>query len=383
MYRLIIVDDEKIIREGLADYIAGENLGFEVMGIFEDGQYAIDFINNNEIEVCITDIRLIEVSGLELAKFIYDHYPKIKVVLLSGYKEFDYAKKGIEFNVENYLLKPADFDEIKDTLKCIKEKLDEEVKEGERVIHYEKLKTIVQEELFCDILMGAQTDEEKIIEKFKQLQLNIDYSNLHAFLVTVRVENYENYISEHWHYGRDKLHTAILNIIAENSNDVHFFQTDFRDDEMTLLAVMPNHTQSEVFNEKVRQSLDEAKSNIKDTLQLTLTETETHWFTQLSELINYNSAKKSGESERFDGDNENGIFDEQIQLIIYYISKKQLEEADNLLKSFVKSIGSLQHAAARYYANRMLTMLSDSFRETVKDISKLNIAARGCSKTMA
>jgi len=87
-YKLLIVDDEEIIRESLVNFVAWEAMGFEVVEKLEDGREAIEYILRMPVDVVLTDIKMTFVSGLELAKYIHEFNPGIKVVIISGYKDF-------------------------------------------------------------------------------------------------------------------------------------------------------------------------------------------------------------------------------------------------------------------------------------------------------
>ncbi len=138
MYNLLIADDEKNIREGLSRFIDWDALGFKVVMKCEDGEDVIDYINAMSVDVVLCDIRMNRKSGLEVAKYVCEKAPNIKVVLMSGYQEFEYAKKALEYNVVFYIVKPIEIDEIKekfiriksdlDSLKNINEKMQQEKK---------------------------------------------------------------------------------------------------------------------------------------------------------------------------------------------------------------------------------------------------------------
>ena len=108
MYSLIIVDDETDTHELLKYYIEDVIGQFVVSGCFKNGREAIEFLEKNKVDIVITDIKMPEVSGIELAQYIYESTPETKVIILSAYNEFDYAKQAIAFNVSNYLLKAVD-----------------------------------------------------------------------------------------------------------------------------------------------------------------------------------------------------------------------------------------------------------------------------------
>ena len=117
MYRVIIVDDEPVIRRGLRETIEWDALGLEVAGEAADGQEALRLVREMRPEILITDIRMPEMDGLELIREVkkLDFNPKITI--LSGYSDYDYLKTAIRLGVDNYLLKPIDNDELVSNLK--------------------------------------------------------------------------------------------------------------------------------------------------------------------------------------------------------------------------------------------------------------------------
>lgn len=128
MYSIILIDDEPNTYEVLAEFIQAENIGFEVVGCFDDGQKAWDYLKNNPVDCVITDISMPNMDGLELARNIYQNGKNTKVILLSGYREFEYAKRGIQYGVVDYQCKPIDYDNIADVLVKIKNQFDDNQK---------------------------------------------------------------------------------------------------------------------------------------------------------------------------------------------------------------------------------------------------------------
>lgn len=123
MFNVIVVDDELMIREGISLFINNSDTGFTVIDAFSDGSEAIQFLENNDVDLVISDIKMVNVSGIELARYIHENKPKIKMILLSGYAEFEYAKAAIKYNVEEYITKPTNFNDLKNALIHIKESL--------------------------------------------------------------------------------------------------------------------------------------------------------------------------------------------------------------------------------------------------------------------
>ena len=124
--RVLIVDDEQRVCQLISNLVDWEGLGFEVAGVMNDGISAYKFIQENMIDLMITDIRMPGCDGLELIQKSKMLYPDMYIVIISGYSQFDYAQNAIRFGVEDYLLKPIRKKDLMATLKKISEKYKEE-----------------------------------------------------------------------------------------------------------------------------------------------------------------------------------------------------------------------------------------------------------------
>lgn len=124
MYRLILVDDEAIVREGISRRVPWGTNGFEMAGLFEHGQQALDYIENNHVDIVITDINMPRMDGLTLSRILAERFPKIMVLLLTGYDDFEYAQEAVKNQVREFLLKPITAEELSDVLKRVGEELD-------------------------------------------------------------------------------------------------------------------------------------------------------------------------------------------------------------------------------------------------------------------
>ena len=116
MFSVIVVDDEMMIRTSISTFINNCDVGFEVVGTFRDGSDAIKYLEENNVDLVISDIRMVQVSGIDLAQYIYENKPWTQVILLSGYADFEYAKAAIKYNVKEYITKPTDFENLKNSL---------------------------------------------------------------------------------------------------------------------------------------------------------------------------------------------------------------------------------------------------------------------------
>ncbi len=124
MYRLIIVDDEFEIRNGLSRYFPWDSVGFEVAATFEDGKAALDYIQDHPVDVVLTDIEMPKMTGIELAREIYQQELPIKVIFLSAYRKFEYARDAISYKVIHYITKPTVHSEIHEVFCSVRKELD-------------------------------------------------------------------------------------------------------------------------------------------------------------------------------------------------------------------------------------------------------------------
>lgn len=125
MYKVLLVEDETVIRQGLRELIGQSTSQFEVTGEAANGVEALDYLKCEIPDLMITDIRMREMDGLTMVSKVKEMYPNLPVVIISGYGEFDYARKAIEYGVSNYLLKPIERLELVSTLDKIKLSLDQ------------------------------------------------------------------------------------------------------------------------------------------------------------------------------------------------------------------------------------------------------------------
>ena len=126
MYKILIVDDEIMIRSGLSKIIRWNEIGFELVGAVGSAGEALKMIAQIPVDAILTDINMPDMTGLELIRRARKELPRVKAVIISGYSEFEYAREAIELKVENYILKPLDPQKITETFKKIREGLDEE-----------------------------------------------------------------------------------------------------------------------------------------------------------------------------------------------------------------------------------------------------------------
>lgn len=123
MYRAIIVDDEETIVTGLKRLLPWQKFGCEVVATAGDGASALKLVHHHKPHILFTDIRMPNMDGLSLIAALRSEFPHMEITILSGYPDFDYARRAIQLGVTNYVLKPSKMSELEDALARMVENL--------------------------------------------------------------------------------------------------------------------------------------------------------------------------------------------------------------------------------------------------------------------
>ena len=176
MLKVFLVEDEMIIRNGVKNNIPWEQEGFTFVGEAGDGELAWPLIKQTKPDILITDIRMPFMDGLELSGLVRKELPDTKIIILSGYSEFDYAKQAINLGVANYLLKPISGEKLLEAVKQVADIIREERAQALLVEQYrqenqENIK-IEKIRLFEQIVAGSATTRE-ILDRGELLELDL------------------------------------------------------------------------------------------------------------------------------------------------------------------------------------------------------------------
>lgn len=165
MIKILVVEDEFLMRERLVKAVDWSAIGCEVADAAENGEEAVEIINSEVPDIVLTDIRMPKMDGLELSEFIMKEYPFIKVLIMTGYSDFSYAQKALKVGVKDYILKPSDRDEI---LGSVGKVADLIIAERKKYLEMERQNKTIAENLmflkakiFDDIINGYTFDIEE------------------------------------------------------------------------------------------------------------------------------------------------------------------------------------------------------------------------------
>jgi len=188
MYKVFLVEDEKVIREGFRDKIPWEQYGFKLVGEASDGEMALPLIRKYKPDVLITDIKMPFMDGLSLSEIVKEELPKIRIIIISGYDEFEYARKAITVGVERYLLKPVTRMTLRNVLMELKEKIDQETEQKDYQVQYKEeareFEQFTIRRFFEKILDGSLSAKE-IYSEAAELSLDLSAPCYNLLVFTV------------------------------------------------------------------------------------------------------------------------------------------------------------------------------------------------------
>lgn len=211
MLKIFIVEDESVVREGLRDNIPWEQYGYQFVGEASDGEMALPLIQKACPDVLLTDIKMPFMDGLSLSRIVHQQFPEMKILIMSGYDDFEYARQAIEVGVEQYLLKPITRAKMQKVLSEIKAKIESEQDQKK---YQEKFQNESREyeqfsrsDFFVKIFEGRMPVQE-IYEEATRLSIKINASCYNVLMFSLQekrgIEN-SGYESEEFARQREEL----------------------------------------------------------------------------------------------------------------------------------------------------------------------------------
>jgi len=188
-YKVFLVEDEIITREGIRDNVDWGAVGFEFCGEAPDGEMALPLIEAAKPDVLITDIKMPFMDGLQLSKIVCEHMPWVKIIILSGHNEFEYAQSAVKLGVTEYLLKPVSAKDLYKVLDGLSATLDREKQEREKL---KKLQSKVEDNLalgrekfLLKLVMGGVSSADAIDQS---QQFGLDIVARYYLVILIHIE---------------------------------------------------------------------------------------------------------------------------------------------------------------------------------------------------
>lgn len=187
--KILLVDDEPIITRGLTKLINWEEAGFRIIGTADNAQDAAKIVELDRPDVIITDLQMPDISGMNFIKSISASGLNIKVVVLSGYSEFEYAREAFGYGIMEYLLKPVTRQKLLEVLKNVSDAISRERAFNDRITllkaQLNESMPLLKQKFLLDVLRGDITEEDNILKKAEFLDMNLSGSGYVALALSI------------------------------------------------------------------------------------------------------------------------------------------------------------------------------------------------------
>ncbi len=368
LYELIIIDDEPVIRECLVEMFDWEEMGFHIAGTFPDGRDALAYIDEHPVDLIISDIRMTFVTGLAVAEYVSRNKLDIKVVLMSAYEEFEYAKSAIQFGVMDYILKPMNISELRKIVMDAKTQLDEKydsletTKNERRQMNY--VIPLVQKQLLADIILGELKDKDEIAERMKLVGISCDLENSLCCMGMLEAAAYGEYVESNVTYNKDTFYKLVLEYFQNTGEKIRFYVLSHAGGMLEFVAISGRKTETDIFLQDTAAVLDKLKAQMAGSAKLHIEYTITGKAALLLDL---------GQEEREllrDGKSSFVFLDRQ-KMLVNYINVGNKTGVLNIFESIMQELGAAKLQTVQNTLINLFSSISATLAEMEIDIFEL------------
>lgn len=264
MYRILLVDDEILVREVIRQRIQWNELGFELAADCENGREAIRYLETEPIDLVLTDIYMPHVDGLKLSRYVCENCPGTAVVIFSGYNDFEYAREAMKYNVSEYLLKPVTAQELSDALTRVRRRLDKERSENNQMEqlrknyrNYARNETIIVSRILSRLVQGTQCLEENL-------------SSLRELDIELKGESYQVLVLDLAMKHDGALMAFAVENIAREILEEKFCSIVFHNTDSRVHTLICHQGNAAAYQEQVRFTCREIQKAAEQLMRVTL-----------------------------------------------------------------------------------------------------------------
>ena len=262
-YKVFLVEDEIVTREGIRDNVDWQACGFEYCGDAADGELALPLLRAAKPDVLITDIKMPFMNGLQLSKIVRERMPSVKIMILSGHDEFEYAQEAINLGVTDYLLKPVTVQRLHSALKKLAAQLDQERKEQENLKllqdQVEENRATLRERLLLRLILGAVTPAEA--EEQGHL-IGLDLIARYYLVVMFKLELKDR--TEQFDYAEYQRVQDLIGGLCEKNPDIFLLKKDLEDLILIMKGGTPEYLEDErdLLLDQIRQGVAQTRYRV-------------------------------------------------------------------------------------------------------------------------
>jgi two-component system response regulator YesN len=194
MLKMIIADDEYNVREGLKEVVQWKELGIEIVADAADGQEAFELCRQLKPDILLTDIRMPMMDGLEAALKLKELEDPVRIIIISGAQDFNYAKTALSLNADGYILKPIKIHELQDTVKkvvaSISMERNREEKNQQLKQQLHENMPVLREKFLANLIQGLYKSEQDALNKLEFFGLPLEIDSL-LVVAVLQIDEYE------------------------------------------------------------------------------------------------------------------------------------------------------------------------------------------------
>lgn len=364
MIKLLVVDDEYLVRLGIRETIDWSQYGIEIIGEAENGSDALQLALVLQPDIVITDIRMPIIDGLELIENLNAHHLDSEILILTGFDEFNYAKKALENGAGAYLLKPINNDELIQTIIKLKLKVESKKKFKQTIKSFDESIPFLREKFLQDLILGKINDKVLIEDKLSNFQIPYDITDY--CVIVSQIDNYNHLREKHTSGELDELKKLLIDYAVQALQGDNLYGTIFRDPHENSIVILQlnNNDKSSVNSDTIFEFCNTLKMMFNLNMKYTLTFGISNHYNDIKDIqAAYNEAKKAVEYKSITGRNriihisdvtpENGnvlnYSKSEIELIISLIKKNDFE---NALESFNKLLLKITELSSLPYVKK-------------------------------
>lgn len=363
MYRILLVDDEILVRDAIRENIDWKAMDCELVGDCDNGKAAVEFVQTHPVDIVLTDILMPYMDGMELCHFLHDNYPDIVIVIFSGFGEFEYAKKAIQYDVSEYMLKPVTAMELRAVIEKMKKKVDqrrEEKKKLERLTqtseNYQKNAITIRSKALQAFVDNTKTREESL-EELSGLGIDLE-----AVCYRVAVFDLDLYSDSMQLTAEKRQESALMSFVLFNISDEIVDKEKAgvayqEGNNKVCILFMGNRTRE--FEQKIMEICRTIQSKLRELMALDVSIGVGSWArTQQELLVSHDLAEKAVEYRYLLGGS------------LLIDMEEQPKENSLSIKSLVEKLGNALKAGRRENVDDILEKLSSEIKEARVDKSR-------------
>jgi two-component system response regulator YesN len=339
-YKVFFVEDEIVTREGVRDNVDWQASGFEFCGEAADGEMALPLLRTARPDVLITDIKMPFMDGLQLCKIMRESMPWVKIVILSGHDEFEYAQKAINLGVTDYLLKPVTVEKLHQVLQRLATQLDREKKEQENLKKLQQQidenQATLKERLLLKLVVGAVSSTEAI-ETGQMLGLDLI---ARCYLVVI-LKTEPGGQAEPFDYAEYQWFRQIVSSLVENNPDIFCLNKDLAEIVLVMKGNTPEYLEEErdILLEQIEREVKKTRYQLAigtGTIKMRIADIYQSFIEALASIQNAADVNKNGANQALDSAE---LLKVDKSAVAHYLRCGTKEEFDEFFDAYIRPLG--------------------------------------------